>query len=78
MAAAKTEIILRKIKRRVTHDERHEGRLEPSGQKVLPVNVPEECLFFNVFGVVLAGSQAALRIFPQQLQIEMGKLEFLP
>jgi len=58
------------INKQVTHDSRHEGRLQSSGQKVLPVNVSEECLFFDVFSVPLAGSQTSLWILSQQLEIK--------
>lgn len=51
-----------------THNGGHEWRLEPSGQQVLPVHVPEEGLFLDIFGVTLAGSQTSLRILSQQLR----------
>ena len=34
------------------------------------MNVSEECLFFDVFSVALAGSQASLWILSQQLEME--------
>ena len=58
------------INKRVTHDCRHEGRLQSSGQEILPVNVSEKCLFLYVFGVALAGPQAPLWILSQQLEIQ--------
>jgi hypothetical protein len=59
--------------RRGTYDSREVRRRDPLVQHIIPTNILEEGLAFNLFGILPARTQATVRIPCEQLQQQIAR-----